>query len=37
MGMCIEVFDYYARSIIPSILDKLRDDSEVPHEAFKVS
>ncbi|XP_031565856.1 proteasome activator complex subunit 4-like [Actinia tenebrosa] len=35
MGLCIEVFDYYARSIIPSVLDKLRDDSEVPHEAFK--
>ncbi|XP_032233646.1 proteasome activator complex subunit 4 isoform X2 [Nematostella vectensis] len=37
MGMCIDVFDYFARTMVPSILDKLRDDPEVSHEAFKGS
>ncbi|KAK3731823.1 hypothetical protein QZH41_020179, partial [Actinostola sp. cb2023] len=37
MGMCIEVFDYYARSLFPTILNNLKDNDEVSHEAFKVS
>lgn len=37
MGMSIEVFDYYARSMFPSILANLKDDESVSHEAFKVN
>ena len=33
---CFDAFDYSARSILPDILDKLKDDPAVSHEEFKV-
>ena len=33
---CFDVFDYSARAVLPAVLDKLKDDPGVSHEAFKV-
>lgn len=37
LSSCIDVFDYFARTLIPPILSKLQDNPDVSHEEFKVS
>eukprot|EP00794_Sanderia_malayensis_P017773 gene17773-19549_t len=35
MFSCFEIFDYSARSILPTVLEKLKDDPAISHEEFK--
>ncbi|XP_044171551.1 proteasome activator complex subunit 4-like [Acropora millepora] len=35
LSSCIDVFDYFARTLIPPILSKLQDSPDVSHEEFK--
>ncbi|XP_015766712.1 PREDICTED: proteasome activator complex subunit 4-like [Acropora digitifera] len=35
LSSCIDVFDYFARTLIPPTLSKLQDSPDVSHEEFK--
>lgn len=37
LSSCIDVFDYFARTLIPPTLSKLQNSPDVSHEEFKVS
>ena len=36
LSSCIEVFDYFARTLIPTTLSKLQNSPDISHEEFKV-
>ena len=36
LSLCVELYDYAARSILPSLLVKLKDDPDISHEELKV-
>ena len=36
LSSCIDVFDYFARTLVPPTLSKLQNSPDISHEEFKV-